>query len=334
MLEFALPLIQNQEIRKTIETAIKTAKQSARLIEFNEDGSLKLPDGSELANGVLLVFSDKVSLFTEESKLLLPLVFSLLPDTDYKTKMLFTSYVATVDDPSTPFLIGFDSEAGKIQLFNEGAAFPVKGLELFTKETPVTSQTMIQTYFNEYLTASKKRTEAEMVTKSRAKGTFLPANSILLSDYNKLISTSPVFKLAEIGEDVLKGNFSLEEMLQSLDEGDGFTPARLEVSTDPTASTPVNFYNNTGKDAEYDSVLPDVSDISTPMEEEKVPPTPGLDRKGINLTLEKETTFPVKFAEEETVPISVDEILLSPSSAEPAPDEPIDAHQDVLTSEA
>lgn len=215
VLEFALPFIQDAELRKTIEGAIQTAKKGANLIQFNEDGSLNLPDGTELANTVLLVFSDKVTLFTEESKMFLPLIMSFLPETDYKTKMILTGYIATVDDPSTPYLLGFDNFNGKVQLRAEGTAFPVKAVSLFTEQMPETSQEKLKTYFSEYQEASKLRTEKEKETKKRATGTFLKPDSSILKDYNTLIENNPAFKLADVAEDILKGKASLVETIQN-----------------------------------------------------------------------------------------------------------------------
>ncbi|MFN7662630.1 MAG: hypothetical protein ACK5PQ_02765 [Alphaproteobacteria bacterium] len=236
MLEFALPFIQDEELRKTMELAIRTAQKGSNLIQFNEDGSLKLPDGNELSNTVLLVFSDKVTLFTPESKMFLPLIMSLLPETDYKTKIQLTGYIATVDDASTPYLLGFEPEGGKVQLISEGTAFPVKAMSLFTDKTPVTTQEKLKTYFSEYQEASKLRTTQEASTKKRAPGSFLKSDSSILRDYKDLISKNPAFKLADLAEDILKGDFSLDNAAKAL-EGVAFTPIKPENARAPQTET-------------------------------------------------------------------------------------------------
>lgn len=282
MLEFALPFIQDEELRKTMELAIRTAQKGSNLIQFNEDGSLKLPDGNELSNTVLLVFSDKVMLFTPESKMFLPLIMSLLPETDYKTKIQLTGYIATVDDASTPYLLGFEPEGGKVQLISEGTAFPVKAMSLFSDKTPVTAQEKLKTYFSEYQEASKLRTTQEESTKKRAPGTFLKSDSAIVKDYNDLISKNPAFKLADLAEDILKGDFSLDNTAKAL-EGVAFTPIKPDSARAPQTSTPAGFYDNTH--VSYESAL---SPISTQLENSVT-----LTSEGEKVTPQKETIFPV-----------------------------------------
>lgn len=204
VLEFALPFIQDDHLRNTLNSAIKIAQSTTNSIQFNEDGSLKLPDGTQLQNAVFLVFSDNSKFFTEESKMFIPLVVSQLPTSDYRLKMRLIGFIALVDNPTTSYLLSFEDKTGEVGLMNEGTTLATQSFSLFDPSIESSARQKLGAYFSEYITASQARTQAERHTQGqRTPQSFLDPKGGILTAYKALVAQNPAYQFAHLSKEIL-----------------------------------------------------------------------------------------------------------------------------------
>jgi hypothetical protein len=226
MLRMATLFIQDEDTRKTLEDVISVAEKGSKIankaLRFNEDGSVEFiggkMNGKTLANAVLLVVNDNLGVFTDESEMLLSLVLDALPEGDFKTKMLFTTFLAAGDNPRTDNIISFDPETGNVGLLiSPKAITPTQTIKLFG-DIEDTKRRSLGQHFAEYIAACEARTAAEAETRERDPHLFLKKEAdggTILRDYTTLITEHPAFEVAKIAKNVLRGETLMDAVSEA-----------------------------------------------------------------------------------------------------------------------
>jgi len=226
MLRMATLFIQDERTKKTLEDVISVAEKGSKIanktLQFNEDGSVEFiggkMNGQTLANAVLLVVNDNLGVFTDESEMLLSLVLDALPEGDFKTKMLFTTFLAAGDNPKTSNIISFDPETGNVGLLvSPKAITPTQTIQLFD-DIEDAKRDSLGRHFAEYIAACEARTAAEAETGERDPRLFLTKEAnggTVLKDYNTLIAAHPAFAVAKIAQNILSGETLVEAVSEA-----------------------------------------------------------------------------------------------------------------------
>lgn len=223
ILEVGLTFIENEEVRKYAETAVKFVKKGSKYVEVDEQGNITFLKGDfkgeTLINALLLVINDKAERLTDESEMILSLVLSQLSEGNYEDKMKFVGFLAASDNPKTSFHISFDAETGHVGLRKGKATVPFKYINLFEEGMAEETKKALRGYFAEYVQAVDERTKAEAASAGkRSTNIYLPKGGKVLTDYQTLIETNPHFKLVEIATEVVRGDRSVVAALSKAAE--------------------------------------------------------------------------------------------------------------------
>ena len=223
-LELALLFVDDAETATKIQTAIDLTKAGSKLIQFNEDGSIKFEGGKlrgqTLANAVVLLLGDKSGLLTDESHMFAALVLSKLPKSDYESMIKLIGFLALGDNPATDHILTFDAKTGSVGLNRGRVMQPEQTFSLISEEMGATARDQISPLFEEYIMASKARTAVETKVdgekRRRAEGNFLPSEGRIIPAYADLIKKDSTYRLVDLAVEVVTGKKSVTKTTKEL----------------------------------------------------------------------------------------------------------------------
>lgn len=204
-LQMVEPFVESAQAKKGVGEAIFLLQAGAATISIDPNtGNLVLPSGATLQNAVTLLVSENLSYFSPETQILLPVVMATLPASDYKVKAALTLYALDADKSNGKSVLIFDQETGNVGLGTAGSIHPSISISVFDPSQTATQQTQLKADFADYIAAIATR-NAAIKEGQQLQPTYLPSEGALLKDYNSLIAANPLFKFAQLGEDVIKG---------------------------------------------------------------------------------------------------------------------------------